>query len=103
MGMDRWGHETWKVDGVDAITDYYSENDGWAFMRKGPERSLCVEVHDKDRAERALRARGYMPRVLDELLEQLFTGKNELRCYIGKGWATSKEESYQSDSTNTSK
>jgi hypothetical protein len=87
---DRWGHETVKVDGKDVITHYYSENDGWTYKNRGPERSLVVDVHDAECAEAALRASGMKPEIIEALVAQLNKGHATLSYFLDRGDAWDK-------------
>lgn len=87
MAQDNWGHQIDEVDGVPAIKHWYSDNDGPAFLRNGPERELIVDVLDATRAEVAIRQSKMKPEVEAALLKQLAEGKSRLFYHLDRDHA----------------
>lgn len=82
---DHWGETTVEVDGKPAYTQKYHESDGARFLSKGPERTMTVEVHDRELAERAIKER-MRPEVAEDLLQQLAKGDNHLSVYLNDAY-----------------
>jgi hypothetical protein len=92
MATDNWGHETIEVDGKKVMMHYYSEDDGWGFMKSGAKRSLIVEIYEPKMAEVAIRESGMLPKVIEKLLEQLKAGRTQLSYFVDNGFAWSEKK-----------
>lgn len=79
---DHWGEDTVMVDGQAAYTQKYHENDGAAFLRNGPERTMTMVVHNRELAIRAVKEK-MRPIVAEYVLEKLNKGENNISVYLG--------------------